>query len=251
MRSESSRRDFFLFRKIMVGSLVALSQTRLIDYCIHSCYSSVLNTRWSCFHVDLERCIVCCSLRAVLYHSYSFKYIQVFGGMGRKRHWWKKKPEFGKDFSLLVSISLDKVCVSFPVSIPVSIPLDKVSIRSKLQCLKQDLVSALPRSWVDITPSSDTDHIIICKALYYQMSNTGRVQFTIHIKTNFNWSAYFDQNLLDYATCKVLQVIPCPLQGVIDVLSLINTLDKAQICQGHTNAKYAGLVAHRNVNVRY
>ena len=130
----------------MVGSLVALSQTRLIDYCIHSCYSSVLNTRWSCFHVDLERCTVCCRLRAVLYHSYSFKYIQVFDGMGRKRHWWKKKPEFGKDFSLLVSISLDKVCVSFPVSIP----LDKVSIRSKLQCLKQDLVSALPRSWNEL-----------------------------------------------------------------------------------------------------
>ena len=145
----------------MVGSLVALSQTRLIDYCIHSCYSSVLNTRWSCFHVDLERCIVCCRLRAVLYHSYSFKYIQVFGGMGRKRHWWKKKLEFGKDFSLLVSISLDNVCVSFPVFIPVSIPLDKVSIRSKLQCLKQDLVSTLPRSWVDITPSSDTALFII------------------------------------------------------------------------------------------
>ena len=99
-----------------------------------------------------------------------------------------------------------------------------------------------------ITSSSVKLCIIKCQT---QMSNTGRVQFTIHIKTNFNWSVYFDQNLLDYATCKVLQVIPCPLQGVFDVLSLINTLDKAQICQGHTNAKYAGLVAHRNVNVRY
>ena len=73
--------------------------------------------------------------------------------MGRRKHWWKKKPESGKDYSLLVSISLHKVCVPFPVSIP----LDKVSIQTKLRWFKQDLLPALPRSWVDITPVSDTN----------------------------------------------------------------------------------------------
>ena len=89
--------------------------------------------------------------------------------MGRKKHWWKKKPESGKDFSLLVPITLDKVSVPFPVSIP----LDNISIQTKLGWLKRVLLSALPRSWVDITPASDTDVIIICKASYHQMLNSG------------------------------------------------------------------------------
>ena len=145
--------------------------------------------------------------------------------MGRRKHWWKKKPESGKDYSLLVSISLHKVCVPFPVSIP----LDKVSIQTKLRWFKQDLLPALPRSWVDITPVSDTNVIIICKASYYQTSNTGRVQFTIHNQASFNWSVYFGCNLLNYASCKVLQFIPCTLQSVSDVLSLISILEQAYV----------------------
>ena len=109
--------------------------------------------------------------------------------MGRKRHWWNKRPESGKDFSLLVSIPLDKVCVSFPVSIP----LDKVSVQSSTNVhgLKCDLLSTLPRSWVDISPPTDSDVIIICKPSYYETSNTSRVQFTIQIKATFNWSVFY------------------------------------------------------------
>ena len=132
------------------------------------------------------------------------------------------------------------------VPFPVSIPLDNISIQTKLRWLKRDLLSALPRSWVDITPASDTDVIIICKASYHQMLNSGRVQFTIHIQATFNWSVYFDCNLLNYTSCKVLHCIPCPLQDVNGVLSLINTLETARICKGHADVKYTGLVAHRN-----
>ncbi|KAL5500013.1 hypothetical protein EMCRGX_G011503 [Ephydatia muelleri] len=164
--------------------------------------------------------------------------------MGRKRHWWNKRPESGKDFSLLVSIPLDKVCVSFPVSIP----LDKVSVQSSTNVhgLKCDLLSTLPRSWVDISPPTDSDVIIICKPSYYETSNTSRVQFTIQIKATFNWSVFLHNNLLSYASCSVLHCIPCELHGVDDVLSLIRCVEKAKICQGHCDSKYKCLVRHRN-----
>ena len=164
--------------------------------------------------------------------------------MGRKRHWWNKRPESGKDFSLLVSIPLDKVRVSFPVSIP----LDKVSVQSSTNVhgLKCDLLSTLPRSWVDISPPTDSDVIIICKPSYYETSNTSRVQFTIQIKATFNWSVFLHNNLLSYASCSVLHCIPCELHGVDDVLSLIRCVEKAKICQGHCDSKYKCLVRHRN-----
>ena len=73
-------------------------------------------------------------------------------GAGERR----SLPVSGKDFYLLVSISVDKMCFPFPVSIP----LDKVSgpYRSKYNS-QQDLLSALPRSWVDISLASDTEVI--------------------------------------------------------------------------------------------
>ena len=130
--------------------------------------------------------------------------------MGRKRHWWNKKPESGKDFSLLVLIPLDKVCVLCP-----SKPLDKVSVQSSTNVngLKRDLLSTLPE--VDISPPTDSDVIIICKSSYYETSNTSRVQFTIQIEATFNWSVFLHNNLLIYASCSVLRCITCELHGAV------------------------------------
>ena len=145
-----------------------------------------------------------------MYCNYSFKYIEVLVLWVGKSTGGRRSLNLAKDFSLIVPITLDKVSVPFPVSIP----LDNISIQTKLRWLKRNLLSALPRSWVDITPASDTDVIIICKASYHQILNSGRVQFTIHIQATFNWCVYFNCNLLNYTSCKVLHCIPCPLQDV-------------------------------------
>ena len=129
-----------------------------------------------------------------------------------------------------MSIPLDKVISC------IHIPLDKVSVQSStnLHGLKCDLLSTLPRSWVDISPPTDSDVIIICKPSYYETSNISRLQFTIQIKATFNWSVFLHNNLLIYTSCSVLHCIPCELHGVDDVLSLIRCAEKAKICQGQS-----------------